>query len=84
MSLSDAEIMEEIESWRAFGDALKGEDRELFEEMLRSSYEFIPSMHAKDSPFSAEALFMALIFAQHRKMVRMAEELAELTRRGRP
>ena len=78
MSLSDAEIMEEIESWRAFGDALKGEDRELFAEMLRSCYEFIPSMHAKDSPFSAEALFMGLLFAQHRKIARLAEELAEL------
>ena len=81
MSLSDAEIMEEIESWRGFGNALKGEDRELFEEMLRSSYEFIPSMHAKDSPFSAEALFMGLIFAQHRKILRLSEELAELRKR---
>jgi len=78
MSLSDAEIMGEIESWRAFGDALKGEDRELFAEMLRSSYEFIPSMHAKDSPFSAEALFMGLLFAQHRKISQMAKELREL------
>ena len=81
MSLSDAEIMEEIESWRAFGDALKGEDRELFAEMLRGCYEFIPSMHAKDSPFSAEALFMGLIFAQHRKIARMSEELARLRKR---
>ena len=81
MSLSDAEIMEEMESWRGFGDALKGEDRELFEEMIRSSYEFIPSMHAKDSPFAAEALLMGLIFAQHRKIVRMGEELAELRKR---
>jgi len=78
MSLSDAEIMGEIESWRAFGDALKGEDRELFAEMLRSCYEFIPSMHAKDSPFSAEALFMGLLFAQHRKISQMAKELREL------
>lgn len=82
MSLSDAEIMEEVESWRGFGDALRGEDRELFEEMLRSAYEFIPAMHAKDSPFATEALLMGLIFAQHRKMARMAEEIAEL-RKGK-
>ncbi len=67
--------MEEIESWRAFGDALKGEDRELFAQMLRSCYEFIPSMHAKDSPFAAEALFMGLLFAQHRKIAALSEEL---------
>ena len=82
MSLSDSEIMEEVESWRAFGDALKGEDRELFAEMLRSAYEFIPSMHAKDSPFASEALFMGLLFAQHRMIVRMQAELRELRKKA--
>ena len=53
MSLSDKEIMEELESWKGFGDALKAEDRELFTEMLRECYESVPSMHAKASPFSA-------------------------------
>jgi hypothetical protein len=82
VSLSDAEIMQEIDSWRAFGDALKGEDRELFNQMIRTCYEFIPSMHAKDSPFSAEALFMGLLFAQHRKIAQLSEEAAELRKKG--
>ena len=82
MSLSDKEIMEELESWRGFGDALKGEDRELFAEMLRSCYEFIPSMHAKASPFSAEALFMSLLFVQHKTITRMAREIEELRKKG--
>ena len=34
MSLSDREIMEELESWRGFADALRAEDRELFMAML--------------------------------------------------
>ena len=59
MSLSDRDIMEELESWKGFGDALKAEDRELFTEMLRSCYEYIPSMHAKASPFSAEESFVS-------------------------
>ncbi len=80
MSLSDKEILEELESWKGFGDALKAEDRELFTEMLRSCYEFIPSMHAKASPFSAEALFMSLLFMQHRTIARMAREIEELRR----
>jgi hypothetical protein len=81
MSLSDGEIMEELESWRGFGDALKGEDRELFTEMLRGCYEYIPSMHAKASPFSAEALFMSLLFVQHKTIARMAGEIEELRKR---
>jgi hypothetical protein len=70
--------MEELESWRRFGDALKGEDRELFTEMLRACYEYIPSMHAMASPFSAEALFMSLLFVQHKTITRMAGEIEEL------
>jgi hypothetical protein len=82
VSLSDAEIMEELESWRGFGDALKAEDRELFTEMLRQCYEYVPSMHAKASPFSAEALLMSLLFMQHKRIVRMAKEMEELRKKA--
>jgi len=81
MSLSDKEVMEELESWKGFGDALKAEDRELFTEMLRQCYEYIPSMHAKASPFSAEALFMSLLFIQHKTIARMAGEIEELRKK---
>lgn len=81
MSLSDREIMEELESWRGFGDALKAEDRELFTEMLRECYEYIPSMHAKASPFSAEALLMSVLFAQHKRIARLAREIQELRKK---
>jgi len=78
VSLSDREIMEELESWRGFGDALKAEDRELFTEMLRQCYEYVPSMHAKASPFSAEALLMSILFSQHKRIARLTREVEEL------
>ena len=74
MSLSDKEILEELESWKRFGEALKAEDRELFTEMLRQCYEYIPSMHAKASPFSAEALLMSILFTQHKKIARITKK----------
>jgi hypothetical protein len=82
MSLSDREIMEELESWKGFGDALKAEDRELFTEMMRQCHEYIPSMHAKASPFSAEALLMSILFAQHKRIIRLAREMEELRRKA--
>ena len=82
MSLSDREIMEELESWRGFGDALKAEDRELFTEMLRQCYEYIPSMHAKASPFTAEALLMSILFAQHKRIARLVREIGELRKKA--
>ena len=82
MSLSDREIMEELESWKGFGDALKAEDRELFTEMLRECYEYVPSMHAKDTPFSAEALLMSILFAQHKRIARLAGEIEEMRKKA--
>jgi hypothetical protein len=81
MSLSDREIMEEVESWKGFGDALKAEDRELFTEMMRQCYEYIPSMHAKASPFTAEALLMSILFAQHKRITRLVREMEELRKK---
>jgi hypothetical protein len=82
MSLSDREIMEELESWKGFGDALKAEDRELFTEMMRQCYEYIPSMHAKASPFTAEALLMSILFAQHKRIARLVREIGELRKKA--
>jgi hypothetical protein len=82
VSLSDREIMEELGSWKGFGDALKAEDRELFTEMLRECYEYIPSMHAKASPFSTEALLMSVLFVQHKRIARLVKEVAELGKKG--
>ena len=82
MSLSDRDIMEELESWKGFGDALKAEDRELFTEMLRQCREYIPSMHAKASPFSAEALLMSILFVQHKRIARLTSETEELRKKA--
>jgi hypothetical protein len=82
VSLSDEEIVEEIESWRGFGDVLKAEDRELFTEMLEQCYAYIPSMHAKASPFTAEALLMSILFAQHKRIARLVREIGELRKKA--
>ena len=81
MSLSDREIIEELDSWKGFGDALKAEDRELFTKMLRECYEYIPSMHAKASPFSAEALLMSILFVQHKRIAGLVKEIQQLRKK---
>ena len=75
MTLTDTEVMEEMESWGRFADALRGDDRALFREMLRLCYEYFPAMQARDSPFPTEVLFMSLLLAQHKTIVWLAEEV---------
>ncbi len=78
MTLSDAEIIEELDSWRRFAGALRAEDRELFKEMLRLCYEYLPAMQARESPFPSEALFMSLLLMQHKTIVWLAGEVEKM------
>lgn len=59
-------LSREIESWKGFGDSLRAEDRELFNRMLNECYAYAAAINAKGEPFPAEALLMALIFAQNK------------------
>jgi hypothetical protein len=78
MTLSDGEIIEELDSWRRFADALRAEDKALFSEMLRLCYEYFPAIQARDSPFPTEALFMSLLLVQHKTIVWLAGEVERL------
>ena len=80
MTLSGEEVRQEIESWRGFAEALRGEDRDLFNEMMRRCYEYAPAMQVKVRPFPNEALFMGLIFMQQKAIVSLTKELKRLAR----
>jgi hypothetical protein len=78
LSLSDAEVRKEMESWRRFADALRAEDRDLFREMMRLCYEYVPAMEARASPFPTEALFMSLLLMQHKTIAWLMKEVERL------
>ena len=53
-----------IESWRAFSDSLREEDRETFHKMIRQSYKHIKAINVKGEPYTTESLMMSLILTQ--------------------
>lgn len=75
MTLSNAEMIEEIDSWGRFASRLRAEDRTLFREMLSLTYEYFPAMYGKDSPLASEALFMCLLLAQHKAIATLTSEI---------
>ncbi len=78
MTLTDGEVIEELDSWQRFAEALRADDRALFKEMLRTCYEYFPAIQARDSPFPAEALFMSLLLVQHKTIIWLASEVERL------
>ncbi len=59
-------LVQEIESWRGFADALREEDRLLFLDMLNECYQYINCINSKGDYFSTESLMMSLVFVQHK------------------
>ena len=78
MTLFDTEVIEELDSWRRFASALRTEDRELFDEMLKLCYEYFPAIQARGSPYLSDALFMSLLLMQHKIIVRLAGEVKKM------
>ena len=72
----------EIESWAGFGYALRKENRTLFEEMLDryKKKEYVDCTVTKGENFSAEALFMLLIFEQRKMINELIRKLGKLDR----
>jgi len=78
LSISDGELERELRSWEGFADALRADDRLAFAWLLRSSYAYAPAMQARLAPFPVEALFMGLMLSQHKAILQLKREIAEL------
>jgi hypothetical protein len=78
-------LTKEIESWKGFEYALREENRILFNKMLSECQEneaFIKVVNAKGVQFSAESLFMALIFQQQKMISQLIANLSSLDYKG--
>ena len=62
-------LQQELDKWNNYSSILRKSNRNLFKEMLRSSYKYSNAINAKGEHFSTESLFMSLIFEQHKKMI---------------
>ena len=58
-------LAKEIESWRAFGDALREKDREIFNKMIRDCYKHLKAINVKGEPHTTESVMMSMLLIQH-------------------
>jgi hypothetical protein len=80
MSADKDILTKEIGSWAGFGYALRKENRTLFEEMLDrcKMKEYVDCAAAKGENFSAEALFLVLIFEQQKMINELMRKLGKV------
>ena len=82
MSLEDA-LTKELQSWKGFQYALREENRILFNKMLSECGEnkdYVKAAISRGESYSAESLFMALIFQQQKMISQLIAKLSEYKR----
>jgi hypothetical protein len=62
-------LNQELDKWYNFSFVLRKQNRELFKQMLQSSYKHSSSIDAKGKEFSTESLLISLIFEQHKMLI---------------
>jgi len=58
-------LAKEIESWKAFGDSLRAEDRKLFNKMIRQCYQHLKAINSKGPSYTTSSMMLSLILTQH-------------------
>ena len=72
-------VKKEIEAWKGFEYALRKPNSSLFKQMLNEcleNEEYTEAFKSKGSQFSAESLFMVLIFQQQKMISKLIESLS--------
>ena len=59
-------LAKEIESWKAFGDSLRMEDRKIFNKMIKQCYKHLRAINSKGPSYTTPSMMMSLILIQHR------------------
>lgn len=57
-------LSKEIESWKAFSDSLRAQDKALFDKMLKDCYKHIKAIQIKGDAYSTQSLLLSLIISQ--------------------
>jgi hypothetical protein len=76
-------LTKESELWKGFEYALREENRILFNKMVSECGEnkdYFKAANSKGEPFSAEGLFLALIFQQQKMISQLIAKLSEYKR----
>ena len=59
-------LQKELEKWKTYSDILRKPNRDLFNQMLQSSYKYSNAIEAKGEQFATESLIISLLVEQHK------------------
>ena len=66
-------LKKELDKWKTYSDILRKPNRDLFNQMLQSSYKYSNAIDAKGDNYSTESLIMSLLFEQYKIIIKNLE-----------
>jgi bacterioferritin (cytochrome b1) len=68
----------EMESWRAFLEALRADDRAVARRMMERCYRFSPAIESSGKTYAVEPLLMTILLTQEERIGWLESELGRL------
>jgi len=68
-------LKEEIESWKPFNDALRGEDRAIAKELMEKCWRYAPAIESSRKKYLVEPFFLTILLTQERRIRWLESEL---------
>jgi hypothetical protein len=68
-------LREELESWKPFLNALRGEDREIARRMFEECWRFVGAIESSGKTYPVEPVFLTILLIQQNKIKWLESEV---------
>ncbi len=68
-------LREELESWKPFLNALRGEDREIARKMFEECWRFVSAIESSGKTYLVESVFLTILLIQQTKIKWLESEV---------
>ena len=62
-------LKRELDKGKTYSDILRKHNRDLFNQMLQSSYKYLSSIEAKGENYATQSLIMSILLEHHKKIL---------------
>src|SRR5688572_13956157 len=63
-------LQKELDKWKTYSDILRKPNRSLFNQMLKSAYEYSDAIEAKGEDYATRSLLMSIMLEHHKKLTK--------------
>ena len=68
----------EIQSWNGFSRALRGDDKEAFEQLMDACRNYVSAGSSATRPVPFEAMLLSILLFQQKKLIKLEKDLNAL------